>query len=49
MDHYFLNKDSTTVAIAFGPCEKYEFYIPEMNKFESVNKFYELLWVVLAR
>lgn len=39
--HYFVNKDSTTVAIVFGPCEKYEFYKSEMNKFESVNKFYE--------
>lgn len=39
---FFKNTDSITIAIAFGPCDKYEFNVTNPKKgFEFVKAFYE--------
>lgn len=37
---WFSNKDSVFLAIAFGPCNKYEFYKPELKDFNFVKAYY---------
>lgn len=38
---FFKNVDTVTAAIAFGPCNKYEFYKPELKNYQFVNALYE--------
>jgi hypothetical protein len=38
---WFSNKDSIKVAIAFMPCDKYEFYKPDLKDQQFLVKFYE--------
>jgi mannosyltransferase OCH1-like enzyme len=38
---WFSNQDSVSTAIAFTPCNKYEFYTPNLKDLNFLMKFYE--------